>query len=134
MSTAAVLGWASVGWAALGGGAGAALRYAVNLAVAARWRGRFPLGTLLVNVTGSLLLGILMRVLGGVADPTSAQLAVVLGAGVLGGYTTFSTAIVESVLLARTGHRRTALAYAVGTMVATVAAAGVGLALGGLMR
>ena len=44
-------------WVALGGGVGAAARYALDRVVSARWRGRFPLGTFLVNVSGSLALG-----------------------------------------------------------------------------
>ena len=120
----AVTGWALVGLAALGGGLGAALRYAVDVAVSSRWRRTFPLGTFLINVTGSLLLGVLVGLGSG-----PAALALV-GTGVLGGYTTFSTASVDAVRLVRSGRGGTALGYAVGTMLVTVAAALVGSWLG----
>ena len=131
---------ALVGWAALGGGMGAALRYAVDVAVTARWRRPFPLATLVVNVSGSLLLGLLVGALadpaaGAATGPTpgsgSATLLALLGTGVLGGYTTFSTASHDAIRLARAGDRGTALAYAVATMLATVLAALLGLWLGG---
>jgi CrcB protein len=117
-------------WVALGGGVGAALRYGVGLAVAARWHGRFPLGTVLVNVSGSFALGLVMGLLAG---PTGSggTVAVLLGTGALGGYTTFSTASYDTVRLARDGRFLTAAAYGVGTMTATVAAAALGWWLAG---
>ena len=119
LSTGALLGWA-----AIGGGVGAALRYAVDVAVSIRWRREFPMGTFLVNVSGSLLLGLLVGLAPG---PTAIAL---IGTGVLGGYTTFSTASYDAVRLARSGHRGTALVYAVGTMLVTVVAAVAGVWLG----
>lgn len=126
-----------IGCAALGGGVGAALRYAVDTAVAARWRGTFPLGIFLVNVTGSLVLGLLVGLVtpdatipGGAGGPDRELLLALLGTGLLGGYTTFSTASLDTVRLARSGQRGTALAYAVGTLVLSVAAALGGMALG----
>ena len=128
MSVAMVLGCA-----ALGGGLGAAARYAVDEWVTARWRRHFPLGIFLVNVTGSLLLGLLV---GLVTPPvaTTAAPAVwtaLVGTGVLGGYTTFSTASLDAVRLVRAGRGGMALGYAVGTMLATICAALLGLWLGG---
>lgn len=123
---------ADVGWIALGGGAGAALRYAVDVAVSSRWwRRTFPLATFLINLSGSLALGLLVGSLyAGGAGPGQSLLVTMIGTGLLGGYTTFSTASVDAVLLARDGHRPMALAYAVGTMLAAVAAAAAGLWLG----
>ncbi|MGX1767094.1 fluoride efflux transporter FluC [Dietzia sp. NPDC055343] len=123
-----------VGWAALGGGVGAAARYAVDEWVTARWRRAFPLGIFLVNVTGSLLLGVLV----GLTTPSVASAAApagwvaLVGTGVLGGYTTFSTASLDAVRLALACRGVTALAYAVGTVLATICAALLGLWLGGL--
>lgn len=114
------------GWIALGGGFGAALRYALDVAVSSRWRRPFPLATFLINVSGSLVLGLLV---GAMPGPTTLALA---GTGVLGGYTTFSTASVDTIRLARAGRGRMALAYAVGTMLTTVAAAALGLWWAGL--
>lgn len=119
MSAAVILGCA-----ALGGGVGAAARYAVDEWVTARWRRDFPLGIFLVNLTGSLLLGVFVAV----AAPTGWEALV--GIGVLGGYTTFSTASLDAVRLARAGRGGMALGYAVGTMLATIGAAMLGLWLG----
>lgn len=129
---------ALIALAALGGGVGAALRYAVDEAVTARWRRGgsrggprdFPLGIFLVNVTGSLALGLLVGLLAGPA--ASPGWFALLGTGLLGGYTTFSTASLDAVRLARSGRVGTALVYGVGTMVATISAAVLGLWLGGL--
>lgn len=124
-----------IGLTALGGGAGAALRYAVDEVVTARWQRagnrHFPLGTFMVNVTGSLALGLLVGMLSGVTAGSEYVLAV-FGTGLLGGYTTFSTASLDAVGLVRSGHGLTALGYAVGTMLATVLAAVSGLWLGGV--
>lgn len=122
-----------VGLAALGGGLGAAARYAVDEWVSARWRRDYPLGTLLINVTGSLLLGVLVGLLGAagtVSEGASDSAMALLGIGVLGGYTTFSTASLGTVKLALDGRRGAALAYGGGTMLASVASAGLGLWVG----
>lgn len=126
-----------IGCAALGGGVGAALRYSVDTAVAARWRGTFPLGIFLVNVTGSLALGLLVGFVtpGGTPPeaagvPDTDLVLALLGTGLLGGYTTFSTASLDTVRLTRSGQRGTALAYAAGTLVLSVSAALAGMALG----
>ncbi|WP_317451074.1 CrcB family protein [Microbacterium thalassium] len=112
---------------ALAGGAGAGLRYVVDRLVPAR-RG-FPVGVLLVNISGSLALGVLTG-LGAVVAP---QLGLVLGLGLLGGYTTFSTVSVESVLLAERGRWRDAAANLLGTLLLSAAAAAAGLGVGALV-
>jgi len=112
---------------ALAGGLGAAARFVVDGAVAHRNHFRFPLGTVVINVTGSLLLGLLTgTVIAHGGGPNELQL--VLGTGFLGGYTTFSTASVEAVRLAA-GTRALALsfAHAAGMLVLSLAAAGLGL-------
>lgn len=119
------------GWIALGGGAGSALRYVVDLAVSSRWRRTFPLATFLINLSGSLALGLLVGWLyAGVAGSEHSPAVALIGTGLLGGYTTFSTASFDAVRLARGGHLVMALAYAVGTMLGTIAAAVMGLWLG----
>ncbi|MDO8392940.1 MAG: CrcB family protein [Dietzia sp.] len=127
---------AVIGWAALGGAVGSALRYAVDVAVTRRWRGAFPLATFLINVSGSLLLGLVLGLLavnstvGHSSAAGPGVTATLVGTGVLGGYTTFSTASFDAVRLARDGHRLMAVTYAVGTMLVAVAAALLGLWLG----
>lgn len=119
------------GWLALGGGAGAALRYVLDVAVSSRWRRPFPLATFLINVSGSLALGLLVGwFYAGAAKPGWSLAVSVIGTGLLGGYTTFSTASYGTLRLGREGRVVMALAYAVGTMAATIAAAAWGLWLG----
>lgn len=122
-------GWALIG-AALAGGVGAGLRYLVDVLVIGGKPARFPLGILVVNVTGSFAIGVLTGVGAGLVGT---DLAWVLGVGLLGGYTTFSTVSVESALLVRTGEARRGWMNVLGTLVLGVAAAAAGLAVGGLI-
>ena len=116
--------------AAVAGGIGAGLRYLVDVLVVGRAPARFPLGILVVNVSGSFALGLLTGV---GARWIGDDVAWVLGVGLLGGYTTFSTVSLDSVLLARAGGARRAALNAVGTLVLGVGAAALGLTLGGLL-
>ncbi|KJQ53248.1 fluoride efflux transporter FluC [Microbacterium sp. SA39] len=108
--------------AALAGGLGAVLRYVVDLGMARLVGRRFPWGILVVNVTGSFALGVLTTAL--------PDAAFVLGAGLLGGYTTFSTAMLDTVTLWRDGERPASALHAIGMLLLGLAAAGLGLALG----
>lgn len=108
------------------GGAGAMARFAVDGAVRARWRTSLPAGTVVVNVTGSLLAGLLTGA--AVAGALGGPAATVAVTGFCGGYTTFSTAMADTVRLARAGDVRAAVLNAVGTAALTVAAAAGGLA------
>lgn len=111
---------------AAAGGIGAALRYVVDqLLTSARHRG-FPVGILVVNITGSLALGVLT----GLGSLLASDLAVIFGVGLLGGYTTFSTVHVETVLLAQRGRWRQALLNLFGSLFLTVLAAALGVTLG----
>jgi CrcB protein len=110
----------------LAGGLGAVTRFQLDALIRARFPGRaFPWSTATINVTGSFALGL---ILGLSAD---SQWALVAGTGFLGGYTTFSTASVEAIQLAREGRWGPATASAAGVLVAGVAAAAAGLWLGG---
>ncbi|WP_127473721.1 fluoride efflux transporter FluC [Microbacterium sulfonylureivorans] len=111
---------------ALAGGAGAGLRYIIDRLIGTRGPGSFPLGILVVNVTGSFALGLLTG-LGAVVAP---EAAVVLGTGLLGGYTTFSAVSVDTVLLAERRRWRDAAANLIGTLALAVAAAAAGVGIG----
>lgn len=108
--------------AALAGGVGAMLRYALDVGVAKIAGRRFPWGILVVNLSGSFALGL-------VTTAMPDQL-ILLGAGLLGGYTTFSTAMLDAVALWRDGERAASAAYAVGMLVLGLLAAALGLTLG----
>jgi len=106
---------------ALAAGLGAVLRYLVDRAVPPH---HFPRGTILVNTTGSFLLGIVVV----------GALSSVLSVGLLGGYTTLSTFAVETMALAER-RRLAAAALNVGlSAVLGLAAAGLGSALGELLQ
>ncbi|MEL7978246.1 CrcB family protein [Isoptericola sp. F-RaC21] len=117
---------------AVAGGLGAAARFVVDGAVRARTPGAaFPWATVVVNVSGSLLIGLVTGALLGAGAPAALEpWRVGVATGFCGGYTTFSTAMVETVRLARSGRRRLAVANAVGTMALTLAAVVVGIGLG----
>jgi CrcB protein len=92
----------------IGGGTGALVRYVAASAIMARFGGRFPLGTLVINVTGSFLIGFLMTMLTERLhfDPKWRLLLVV---GFLGGYTTFSSFEWETYTAVRDGSLRTGM-------------------------
>lgn len=73
-----------------GGGAGSLLRYVAGTAIMSRYGRSFPLGTLVVNVTGSFLIGLIMTLLTERLEPHT-NLRLLLVVGFLGGYTTFSS-------------------------------------------
>jgi CrcB protein len=120
---------------ALGGGIGAAARFVVDGEIRSRHSGGFPWGTFVVNVAGSFLIGVFSTLFFtlmpfGVSDGVAWVLQLAVTVGLCGGFTTFSTATVESVRLAQSGRMRLAVANTLGTVVVTVAAAGLGVALG----
>lgn len=112
----------------LAGGVGAVARFVADGLVRSRVSGAMPWGTVLINVTGSLLLGLVTGMLG--AQLLSPELQVVLGAGFLGGYTTFSTASVETARLLQERRVLYALGNLLGSLVAGSAAAALGLVVG----
>ena len=114
----------------LAAGAGAVLRYVVDQLVRGRHVMDFPFGTLLVNATGSLLLGVVTGL--SLHHGFDAELTVVLSAGLAGGYTTLSTWAWESVALLENGALVQSLANALGTILICLATAAIGLGLGGL--
>ena len=110
------------------GGLGAVARFVLDGVVKASTTVRYPVGTLLVNVTGSLLLGLVTGL--GLTHMVPARWHLILGTGFLGGYTTFSTASVETVHLVQERRWLVAVSYALGTLVLSVLVAAAGLWLG----
>ncbi|MET0954318.1 MAG: fluoride efflux transporter CrcB [Cryobacterium sp.] len=112
----------------LAGGVGAALRLFLDGVVRARVKSTLPVGTLVINVLGSLLLGVITGLTLALWLPEAWHL--VLGGGLMGGFTTFSTASVETVRLAEARRSRAALFNGLGMLVLSVTCAFVGLWLG----
>lgn len=125
-------------WVALAGGLGAGARYVLDGLLTARRRGSgpasLPTATLTINVLGSFLLGVVTGWAGrGAASEVTETVRAVAGVGFLGGFTTFSTASVELVRLVRAERPWGAVVLAVTMLALALAAAALGLALGGLV-
>jgi fluoride exporter len=114
--------------AALGGVLGALARWGVSRALPSP-AGGWPWATLLVNVTGCALIGVLLAVLLARA-PAHPWLRPFLATGVLGGYTTFSTFAVDAVVLVDDGAVGTAAGYVAASVLGGLLAVVAGLRLG----
>jgi CrcB protein len=112
--------WSVLAAVSAGGVLGALARYGLGVAFPAA-PGRFPWATFGVNVSGCLLIGVLMVLVTEVWTGRR-HLRPFLGVGVLGGYTTFSTYVVDVQRLVAAGAAPTGLAYLAGTLVAALAA------------
>jgi CrcB protein len=110
---------------AAAGGVGAAARLFLDGLVRSRLGGAFPFGTTIINVSGSLLLGFVTGLT--MQHLLVPEWSLVLGVGLLGGYTTFSTASFESVRLVQSQRYLAALVNGIGMLAASVAAACLGL-------
>jgi CrcB protein len=113
---------AVVGAVAAGGVLGAEARYGLGVL------GQWPWATWLVNVSGCLLIGVLMVIVTELTSPHR-LIRPFLGVGILGGYTTFSTAMVDVQQMALAGREGAALGYLMATVTAAVAAAFAGATL-----
>lgn len=111
----------------IGGGLGAALRHGVNRAALIYLGPEFPYGTLVVNVVGGLLMGMLAELFAVKAGPHQ-DLRLFLTTGLLGGFTTFAAFSLETSLMWQRGDHLTSAAYAIGSVVLSVLALFVGMA------
>lgn len=116
-------------WVALAGGVGSMLRFLADGLVTARVGPHRPWGTFAVNVTGSFALGLVV----GIATMLGPW-ATILGTGLLGGYTTFSTATWEGLRLVRGHHWGAAAVHTLGLAAACLLAAWLGLTLAAIPR
>lgn len=119
--------WIAVLVAVLGG-LGAVGRYLLETLIGRPGRRPYPLGTLLINLTGSALLGLLAGAVARGRLPSEAL--VILGSGLLGGYTTFSSASQETVELLQDHRYGAALGHGAGMLSGAILLAAVGLAVG----
>ncbi|MFT4136714.1 fluoride efflux transporter CrcB [Microbacterium sp.] len=117
---------------AAAGGLGAACRLFLDgVITTAATRNALPWATIVINLTGSFLLGLVSGLAAGHLLPDPAHL--ILGTGFLGGYTTFSAASFETVRLLQERRWTAGLVNGLGVLAAATAAAGAGLWLGGLV-
>jgi CrcB protein len=99
-----------------GGFAGSIARYVIAREVGTRFPGPFPVGTFLINISGSFLIGLLIGLIGERATAGSQSLRLLIGVGFLGGYTTFSAFEFESHALFENGAWLSAVAYMFGSL------------------
>lgn len=109
------------------GALGAGARYLVVEWVARWWREPAPIATLIINLSGAFALGVATTAL---AAPSGLVARVLIGAGFLGGYTTFSALSFETLALARRGEPGHAWLYTGVSLVGGMLAAALGMALG----
>lgn len=112
----------------VGGGLGAVLRHAINMIAARGLETSFPYGTFIINISGSLAMGLIAGYLalkGDAAQPWR----LFLMTGILGGYTTFSAFSLDAVLLYERGEIGLALLYVAGSVALSIAGLVAGLAL-----
>jgi CrcB protein len=112
----------------LGGGVGAALRHGINMAAGRTLGTAFPYGTLIINITGSLLMGIIAGYFA-IKGDASQHWRLFLTTGILGGYTTFSAFSLDAALLYERGEAGAAAIYVVASVAISIAGLFAGLAL-----
>lgn len=111
---------------ALGGAIGASLRYLVNVAAVRLVGMSFPVGTVVVNVLGSLIMGLLVVIL---AEKSGTRYAPFLMTGILGGFTTFSAFSLDAITLYERGQIGLAFVYVAGTVIVALAALFLGMTI-----
>lgn len=112
----------------VGGGLGATLRHAINLLCARAFGTGFPYGTFIINITGSLVMGLIAGYLAFKGEATQAWRLFIM-TGILGGYTTFSAFSLDAALLYERGEMGMALAYVLGSVLLAIAGLFAGLAV-----
>jgi CrcB protein len=112
----------------VGGGLGASLRHTVNIACAKGIGTSFPYGTFIINITGSIVMGLIAGYLAFKGE-ASQPWRLFLMTGILGGYTTFSAFSLDTALLYERGEIALALTYVLGSVVLSIAGLFAGLAL-----
>lgn len=119
----------------LGSAIGGMARYGVSCGFAAKLGTGFPVGTLVVNVSGSFLIGLIYA-----SGETDGRWPLTLGGraffmtGLMGGFTTFSTFSLETLNLMKGGSTAMAIGYASASLLACLLAAWAGLALGQIIN
>ena len=111
-----------------GGGLGASLRHTVNIACTKSFGTAFPYGTFIINISGSIVMGLIAGYLAFKGGATQ-HWRLFLMTGILGGYTTFSAFSLDTALLYERGELALAALYIVGSVGLSIAGLFAGLAL-----
>jgi CrcB protein len=112
----------------IGGGLGSSLRHTVNIVCPRLFGTAFPYHTFIINITGSIVMGLVAGYLAFKGDATQ-HWRLFLMTGILGGYTTFSAFSLDAALLYERGEIGSALFYVLGSVVFSIAGLFAGLAL-----
>lgn len=120
-------------WIALGGAIGSVLRYGIGMALHGL-SGLFPIGTMIVNILGSILLGAFFAMQEGTHKSMSNEMWVFLSIGLCGGFTTFSTFGLETYLLWKEKHIVEAALYMISSMIAAPASIALGYAVSKMLK
>ena len=122
-------------WVALGGAIGSVSRYWLSGVVASRFGESFPWGTLVINVTGSFVIGIFAALtLPEVSGPNRLTIVQFVMVGICGGYTTFSSFSLQTLNLLRTGEWLYAIGNVVGSVALCMIAVWLGYMLGAMFN
>lgn len=113
----------------IGGALGSMARYGVGVLVGRIWPSTFPLATMLINITGSLAMGLLVGFLARTTPAWQADARLFVAVGVLGGYTTFSAFSLDAIVLIERGEIGSALLYVGVSVLVSIVALYLGLLL-----
>lgn len=120
--------WKLIGWVALGSGLGGVLRFVLQQRIYRLYPSSFPWGTLVVNVSGCLLIGVFYA-LSEKGNLLSPSMRLLLTAGFCGGFTTFSTFTLENIMLLGDGELLYVSLYTLGSIILGFAATFLGIFL-----
>ena len=112
---------------AVGGAIGSVLRYGTGVFVGTLWRNSFPLGTLLINIVGSLLMGLFVGLMARLLPTWQSDARLFFAVGVLGGFTTFSSFSLDAISMIERGDVLLATLYVVLSVAIAVPALYIGL-------
>ena len=112
------------------GGIGASLRYLIDTVIKVRWRGPLPFSTLVINLSAGFFAGLVAALFS--QSLMGPQIHLLLATGLLGGFSTFSTAINEVVVMLRARTRPMAICYFLACLILPIATGVLGYFLGGL--
>jgi len=120
---------AHLGWVVLGGGIGSGLRFGVGRVALAAFGPDYPAGTLIVNVLGCVIMGVLAEWLALRDTGIDVSIKLFLTTGFLGGFTTFSTFALDAAALWERGDSMSAAVYVLGSVVLSIGGLFAGMAL-----
>jgi CrcB protein len=114
---------------AIGGAIGSVLRYGAGVFVGSVWRDPFPLGTMLINIVGSIVMGLFVGAMARLLPGWQAEARLFFAVGVLGGFTTFSSFSLEAGLMIERRQLEIAAFYIVTSLLAAIGGLFAGLFL-----